>query len=133
MSVKRSETLNDYTNDLLMRGDISMGDIYEDDYDTNLTVGLVNIRRECSMTQKDLAMALGTKQPNIARFEGGASLPSHEMIKKIARVLGVRPIAPGFEKVAAYTSIQLIRMPTISSKINTYSNTPSISFAYVGK
>ena len=92
-------TIDDYSRDLLKDSKVNVHDLYDDDYDVALSINIVNVRRTAGFTQKDLAAALETQQPNIARFESGSSLPSHLMIKKIARILGARPIAPGFEKV----------------------------------
>ncbi len=41
-------------------------------------------------TQTKLAREIGTKQPSIARVEGGATLPTPLMLKKIAEALGGR-------------------------------------------
>ncbi|HBD04969.1 TPA: hypothetical protein DCZ32_00760 [Candidatus Uhrbacteria bacterium] len=89
-------TLDDYTKDIHGDDMAKKQDIYEDDYDINLSVNIFNARRARGFTQSALAEALGTKQPNVARFESGAIQPSHDMFKKIARILGFRPVAPDF-------------------------------------
>lgn len=105
---KKSLTLDDYTESIHGGDRSKMQNIYEDDYDIGLSINIINARRAHGLTQTTLADALGTQQPNIARFESGVTLPSHDMIKKIARVLGVRPIPSGFLEVE-----QVKKVPTI--------------------
>jgi predicted transcriptional regulator len=39
------------------------------------------------MSQKDLALKMGTKQPSIARFESGYYNPTVSFLKKISKAL----------------------------------------------
>lgn len=108
-------TIEDYTKKVEEQRGIDRHDFYDDDYDVGLSVGIVNARRAHGWTQKDLASALNMKQPNIARFETASSLPSHAMIKKMARVFGLRPTPPGFEQTQ--DSLIVIRLPLFKDKL----------------
>jgi len=99
MNDQKYLTIDDYTEALVKNSGVDVHDFYDEDYDINLSVNIVKTRLECGLTQKELATALDTKQPNISRIEAGMVLPSHEMIKKIARKLGVRPISPSFSRI----------------------------------
>lgn len=46
------------------------------------------IREESNMTQLDLANAVGTKQPSIARLEAGKTHPTLDLLLKIALATG---------------------------------------------
>ena len=52
-------------------------------------------RIDKKMTQEELALKVGTKQSNIARFESGRANPSFKFIQKIARALDT-PISVTF-------------------------------------
>ena len=86
MNDQKYLTIDDYTEALVKKSGVDVHDFYDEDYDINLSVNIVKTRLECGLTQKELATALDTKQPNISRIEAGMVLPSHEMIKKIARI-----------------------------------------------
>jgi len=51
---------------------------------------IIIARRENNMTQKDLAMLVGTRQSNISRLESGNYNPSLDFLKKIASAMGKR-------------------------------------------
>lgn len=53
-------------------------------------------RMHAGMTQEELANAIGTHQPAIARIEKGQSLPSLSFLQKIAKALKTYLIAPKF-------------------------------------
>jgi ribosome-binding protein aMBF1 (putative translation factor) len=55
------------------------------------------LRGEKGMTQDQVAALIGTKQPAIARVESGRSLPSPDLLVRIAGALGVRLVIR-FEK-----------------------------------
>lgn len=56
----------------------------------SIGVRLKHLRSVKKMTQKELASAIGTKQPSIARVEDNNYLPSLSFLIKIASVLGKR-------------------------------------------
>src|SRR5215211_3896266 len=63
----------------------------EDFLNTYIATQIKVLRDRRGMTQKDLAEAIGTKQPGIARLENvNYSNWKTETLKKIARALGVR-------------------------------------------
>lgn len=45
-------------------------------------------RLEKGMSQKDLALKMGTKQPSIARFESGRMNPTISYLSKVSKALG---------------------------------------------
>jgi len=59
------------------------------------------MRHRAQLTQAELARRMGTTQSSIARIEGGGSLPTIEMLARLARATGipVRLEAPGIADV----------------------------------
>lgn len=57
-----------------------------------LARSVVAARLKVGLTQTELARRLGTKQPAISRLERGLSRPSLTTIRKIAKVVGGRPV-----------------------------------------
>lgn len=54
---------------------------------THIGEQLAAARRAAGMTQRELADAIGTYQPNIARIERGGRLPTWHMIEAICGAL----------------------------------------------
>ena len=50
---------------------------------------LINLRRERSLTQQEMADAIGVHVNQIRRYESGATQPSLEVLKKIAVAMSV--------------------------------------------
>jgi DNA-binding XRE family transcriptional regulator len=48
---------------------------------------MIKIRTEQGLTQKELAVKIGTRQSNISRLESGEYNPSLQFLKKIAKGL----------------------------------------------
>ena len=48
----------------------------------------IKCRKEKKMTQKDVANILGTKRPNITRFENGSYNPTLDFLVKVAESMG---------------------------------------------
>ncbi len=48
------------------------------------------MRTRANLTQTELARRMGTTQSSIARMEGGGSLPTIDMLARLARATGVR-------------------------------------------
>lgn len=44
------------------------------------------VRLEKGWTEKKLAKLLGTKQPGVARWESGASVPTIKILEKLAKI-----------------------------------------------
>jgi ribosome-binding protein aMBF1 (putative translation factor) len=59
------------------------------------------MRTRAGLTQAELARRLGTTQSSVARMEGGGSLPTIEMLARLARATGVpvRLEAPGIADI----------------------------------
>jgi transcriptional regulator with XRE-family HTH domain len=50
---------------------------------------IAEIREQAGLTQSGLARAVGTSQSAISQIEAGERNPSYEMLRQIARALGV--------------------------------------------
>jgi len=61
---------------------------------------IMDARAELDITQKELALRLGTKQPSIARIENGDSVPTIPFLDRIAKALGTKLVMPRFEFTA---------------------------------
>lgn len=53
-----------------------------------ITSEIIRLRIEKGLTQKDLAIMVGTKQSAISRLESGSYNPSFEFLSKVAHALG---------------------------------------------
>jgi DNA-binding XRE family transcriptional regulator len=53
-----------------------------------ITSEVIRLRIEKGLTQKDLAIIVGTKQSAISRLESGSYNPSFEFLSKVAHALG---------------------------------------------
>lgn len=53
-----------------------------------ITSEIIRLRIEKGLTQKDLAVIVGTKQSAISRLESGSYNPSFEFLSKVAHALG---------------------------------------------
>ena len=49
---------------------------------------IIMARKEKNLTQKDLAVLIGTKQSNISRFERGNYNPTIDFLNKMAHAVG---------------------------------------------
>ncbi len=73
-------------------------DHYEMEYEVGVATALINARLGRGMTQVQLAEKMGTFQPAIARAENGdAPSPSHSFLKRAARALNAKIVAPKIE------------------------------------
>ena len=48
-----------------------------------------NLRDQAGLTQAELAKRMGTTQSSIARIDSGGSLPTVEMLARLARAIGI--------------------------------------------
>jgi transcriptional regulator with XRE-family HTH domain len=55
----------------------------------SLAKKLVSLRKEHNLTQKELAKSIGVHFSHMSRYERGISLPSIDVVKKIAQVFNV--------------------------------------------
>lgn len=55
-----------------------------------LAEALIKARAEASMTQEDVAKAMGTTQAAIARLESGRSMPSTRTLQRFAEATGTK-------------------------------------------
>jgi transcriptional regulator with XRE-family HTH domain len=55
-----------------------------------LAEAMIRARAAASMTQDDVAKAMGTTQAAIARLEGGRSMPSTRTLQRFAEATGTK-------------------------------------------
>ncbi len=68
-----------------------------------VALAIIGYRVEHQLTQTQLAQLLGARQPQVARLEMGEHTPSLEMLRRLARALGLRfivEVAPATEEAA---------------------------------
>lgn len=68
-----------------------------------LAEALIKARADASMTQEDVAKAMGTTQAAIARLESGRSMPSTRTLQRFAEATGTK-LRIRFEKVKSVRS-----------------------------
>jgi len=65
--------------------------IYDDlEVEYQIISDMVRLRNKNKITQKELAIKMGTTQSALSRFEMGNVNPSLEFLKKIAKALGTK-------------------------------------------
>ena len=60
------------------------------DFEFGLIKEIIKKRNEQGITQKELALKLGTKQSSISRFESGTYSPSFSFVINVSQALGFR-------------------------------------------
>lgn len=70
---------------------------WEARYDADVSALITRVRVTAGLTQDRLARLANTTQSSIARAESGAVLPSHPLLKKIAKAVGGILLAPRIE------------------------------------
>jgi transcriptional regulator with XRE-family HTH domain len=68
---------------------IPQKDALKDGEMMSLAKKLVELRKERNLTQKELAKSIGVHFSHMSRYERGISLPSIDVVKKIAQVFNV--------------------------------------------
>jgi ribosome-binding protein aMBF1 (putative translation factor) len=63
----------------------------------SLAAALIRARSGASMTQEQVAAAMGTTQAVVARLEGGRTMPSTRTLQRFAKATGTR-LRVGFER-----------------------------------
>lgn len=58
------------------------------EYEYTLAKSLIAARKKKQLSQTELAVKMGTKQPVISRLESGAVKPSFSLLERIAQALG---------------------------------------------
>lgn len=56
----------------------------------NIIQAMIDARKQQNLTQKDLSEKTGITQADISRIENGTRNPSLEMVKRLAKGLGMR-------------------------------------------
>lgn len=63
----------------------------------SLAAALIRARSAASMTQEQVAAAMGTTQAVVARLEGGRTMPSTRTLQRFAKATGTK-LRVGFER-----------------------------------
>jgi ribosome-binding protein aMBF1 (putative translation factor) len=63
----------------------------------SLAAALIHARSAASMTQEQVAAAMGTTQAVVARLEGGRTMPSTRTLQRFAKATGTK-LRVGFER-----------------------------------
>ncbi len=69
---------------------------WQEEYDFSVSNLVTEARIHAGLTQERLAKKAKTTQSSIARAERGATLPGHELLKRIATAVGTTLVAPQF-------------------------------------
>jgi len=62
------------------------------DFLSNIALDLAELRKQCRLTQEELAQMVGTKQEAISRIETGAAVPSWRLISRLAKALNAEAV-----------------------------------------
>lgn len=82
-------TYNELKKELLMNPDVKAEyDALEPEF--NIIQAMIDARKKQNITQKELSKRTGITQADISRIENGTRNPSLDMIKRLARGLGMR-------------------------------------------
>jgi len=80
---------SDFKNEILTNNDVKKEyDLLEPEY--NIIQAMIDARKSCNMTQKDLSDKTGITQADISRIENGTRNPSLEMVKRLASGMGMQ-------------------------------------------
>lgn len=99
--------------------------------DSQISNLLFEARTIAGMSQAELASAMGTQQPSIARVENGMVSPTITFLKRVADALGTKLILPSFDSVKQRhleTSLKIISTDNLvltSRASYNYSPTPT--------
>lgn len=89
MNLKNFVSFEDHKKELLSDPEVKkMYDALEPEY--ALIRSVMDRRLAKKMSQKELAVKIGTKQAAISRLESGNSNPSLKFLQKVAAALGAR-------------------------------------------
>lgn len=88
----------------------------EERYDFDLSWLITEARIHAGFTQEKLAKEAGTTQSSIARAERGAVLPSHGILKRIARAIGTTLLPPRFACLEEPTIINVNMDSSVSTQ-----------------
>ncbi len=82
-----------------------------------ISQSIIELRLYNGLTQEQLAVKLGTRQPSIARIESGRTLPSLSFLKKIADEFNTELIPPKFSFLENIKVINNTRNKSISKTV----------------
>lgn len=92
------KTLQDIKNELLKKPGFRK-EYHKEDKNFEQAQMVMEVRISHGLTQTQLARLVKTKQPSIARLEGGAHTPSLVLLQKIADALKIHMSWPRFETI----------------------------------
>ncbi|GHU44385.1 transcriptional regulator [Spirochaetia bacterium] len=78
----------DEAKKVILQNDEVIQELKNNEAEYKIIEEIIMARKEKNLTQKDLAVLVGTRQSNISRLESGNYNPSLEFLNKIAIAMG---------------------------------------------
>jgi DNA-binding XRE family transcriptional regulator len=78
----------DEAKKVILRNDEVLQELKKNEAEYKIIEEIIMARKEKNLTQKELAVLVGTRQSNISRLESGNYNPSLEFLNKIAMAMG---------------------------------------------
>ncbi|GHU22779.1 transcriptional regulator [Spirochaetia bacterium] len=78
----------DEAKKVILKNDEVLQELKNNEAEYKIIEEIIMARKEKNLTQKDLAVLVGTRQSNISRLESGNYNPSLEFLNKIAIAMG---------------------------------------------
>ncbi|GHU73175.1 transcriptional regulator [Spirochaetia bacterium] len=78
----------DEAKKVILQNDEVLQELKNNEAEYKIIEEIIMARKEKNLTQKDLAILVGTRQSNISRLESGNYNPSLEFLNKIAMAMG---------------------------------------------
>ncbi|GHT79916.1 transcriptional regulator [Spirochaetia bacterium] len=78
----------DEAKKVILQNDEVLQELKNNEAEYKIIEEIIMARKEKNLTQKDLAVLVGTRQSNISRLESGNYNPSLEFLNKIAMAMG---------------------------------------------
>jgi DNA-binding XRE family transcriptional regulator len=78
----------DEAKKVILQNDEVLQELRNNEAEYKIIEEIIMARKEKNLTQKDLAVLVGTRQSNISRLESGNYNPSLEFLNKIAMAMG---------------------------------------------
>lgn len=84
------KALRRYVDEQIKKSPNFANELEEADAEVRLAIELARVREQRGLTQRQLAVRAGMKQPQVARLEQGGVLPNMSTLLRVLQVLGAR-------------------------------------------
>lgn len=125
------KTLQDVKNELLKKPGFRK-EYNKKDQNFEVAQMVMEARISYRLTQTQLARLVKTKQPSIARLEGGAHTPSLVLLQKIADALKIHMSWPRFETIESVVGTSYNTQVSLLKKEEFSSHLPQVRIANKG-